>query len=76
MTPIQRKALEHIQNLLLGYDNYSIYSGLVDEMTRVGIDNETRSIIMKTYNELDHKCKKPLSEARTWIQSILDDSKK
>lgn len=73
MTPIQKKALEHIHNLLFHYDNFSIYSGLIDEMTRVGVDNETRSIIMKKYNELDHNSKKPISEARQWIQSLLDD---
>lgn len=72
----QTKALQHVSKTLGSFDTYPIYKELINAMTECGIENSVRSKIMKKYESAVFEQKEKVSEAKSWVDAMINDTNK
>jgi hypothetical protein len=72
---LQNKALQHVKTLLDSYEPYPLFSALMEALKKEGISEDKRDAIMKVYYNYISEISKPINEAKSWIEVIINNNK-
>ncbi len=72
MIKIQKKALQHTSDILKTFDTYPIYSAISKALENAKVPAEDKRAILNTLQEESSKLNKISTEAKTWIDTIIE----
>lgn len=72
MTELEKKALQHIRNLINGISTYPIYENLSDALKK-GISDD--QLLLKNVDNSSKIIDKTTEEAVKWLDSLLSSHK-
>ena len=70
---LKTKTLAHVSGLLDGFDIYPAYSKISDILIKLDIENPQRNQILDALCDETTKLKKIVSEAKDWVNSLIED---